>query len=165
MRRGVWSIAKIALAVGIATLLATAASAAFSAQPKPGALYKGSEPHCTTTPPGATCTFVFRVSTNGRSMKFAGTQNVVGTWACKGGGGEAILGPFEKPLQGQPVPLLTIGVNGTFTGTQSFGSGQAKGSIVATGRFTATGTTATITFTLDPGPHSCMNGPVSLTAA
>jgi hypothetical protein len=165
MRRGLWPTARIAVAVGIATLLATAASGAISAQPKPGALYKGSEPHCTTTPPGATCTFVFRVSTNGRSMKFAGTQNVVGAWACNGGGGEAVLGPFKKPLQGQPVPLLTIGANGTFTGTQSFGSGQAKGSVVATGRFSGTGTTATIKFTLNPGAHSCVNGPVTLTAA
>src|SRR5579862_366775 len=101
--------AKSGAVVMIAALFALAAStAAFAAEPKPGALYKGVEPHCAKPPSGATCTFLFRVSANGRTMKFAATENVVSTWACHGGGGEAVLGPFKKPFQGQPVPLVTI---------------------------------------------------------
>ncbi len=97
-------------------------------------------------------------------MGFVAKHNVIGAWRCHGGGGEAILGPYKKPLQGQPVPSVTIGTNGSFTGKQAFGSGHGKGSVVAAGRFTGTGTTATIEFTLDPGPHSCVNGPVDLTS-
>jgi hypothetical protein len=145
----------------VGVLLATGTTAAFAAAPKPGGLYRGSEPHCAASA-GFTCEFLFRVSANGRSMSFVATHNVSGVWACNGGGGEAVLGPYKKPLQGQPVPAITIAPTGTFTGKQSFGSGQGKGSVVASGRFTGTGTTATIEFTLDPGSHSCVNGPLNL---
>ena len=65
---------------------------------------------------------------------------------------------------GATLPLLTIATDGSFAGKQTFGSGQAKGSVDATGRFTGTGATATIKFTLNPGPHSCVNGPIDLSS-
>jgi hypothetical protein len=145
-----------------AILLLVTATAAFAVVPKAAGLYKGTEPGCAPEA-GYTCVFLFRVSPNGRSMTFVAKHNVIGAWVCKGGGGEAILGPYKKPEEGQPVPSLTIGTNGTFAGKQTFGSGQAKGSVVATGRFTGTGTAATIEFTVNPGPHSCTNGPIKLT--
>lgn len=144
-----------------AGLLLFGAATAIAVQPKPGVLYKGHEPDCTAQA-GLSCMFEFLVSRNGRTMRFASKHNVIGGWACRGGGGEAILGPYTKPEHGQPVPLLKIRTNGSFHGTQSFGSGQAKGKVVATGRFTGTGSTATLKFTLDPGPHACVNGPVKL---
>jgi len=150
------------MALVVVLLLVAGWASALAASPKAGGLYQGTELGCSAASPGYTCVFLFRVSSNGRSMRFVATHNVTGAWACHGGGGEAILGPYTKPLHGQPVPLLSIGADGTFTGKQTFGSGQAKGSVSASGRFTGTGTTATITFTLDPGPRSCVNGPVKL---
>ena len=148
-----------------ATLLLVAGwAAAFAASPKAGGLYQGTESGCTTPPTGYTCVFLFRVSPNGGSMSFVAKHNVIGAWACNGGGGEAILGPYKKPLQGQPVPSVTINAHGTFTGKRTFGSGKAHGSVVATGHFTGTGTTATIMFRINPGPHSCTNGPVKLSS-
>lgn len=138
------------------------ATAASAAQPKLGGLYEGTEPHCTAQT-GFTCMFVFRVSANGRSMSFAAKENVVGVWACHGGGGEAVLGPYKKPLQGQPVPPVSITSTGQISGKQTFGSAEAKGTIVASGRFTGTGTTASLEFTMNPGSRSCTNGPISLT--
>lgn len=136
---------------------------ASAAQPKPDGVYKGSEAGC-KAPTGLSCVFSFRVSASGKTMRFDGTENVVGAWRCKGGGGEAILGPYKKPMQGQPIPLLTISSNGTFQGTQAFGPASGHGMVVASGHFTGTGTTATIKFTLDPGPHVCVNGPASLSS-
>ncbi len=160
-RRRPLTVAMRTIILAMALLVAVGAGAAFAVQPKAGGLYKGTELGCTAQA-GFTCVFLFRVNASGRSMSFVAKHDVIGLWSCKGGGGEAILGPYTKPMQGQPVPPVTIGTNGAFTGTQTFGSGQAKGSVVASGRFTGTGTTATITFTLNPGPHSCVNGPVDL---
>ena len=156
------SVAMRSVGLAAVSLLVAGVAAAFAAQPKAGGLYEGSESGCTAEV-GFTCVFLFRVSSNGRSMSFVATHNVPGAWACRGGGGEAILGPYAKPFQGQPVPSVTISSGGVFTGKQSFGSGKARGSVVATGRFTGTGATATIEFTLNPGPHSCVNGPMALT--
>jgi hypothetical protein len=147
---------------GVLLLVAGVATAA-GAEPKAGGLYAGTAPHCVSPPADLTCTLQLQVSSNGRSMTFAGKHNVVSTWACHGGGGEAILGPYAKPEQGQPVPSLAIAAGGAFSGKQTFGLGQAKGAVVASGRFTGTGSTATIEFTLNPGPHSCTNGPTKLT--
>src|SRR5581483_797458 len=139
----------VVTAVAMAAATATVAGASVAVHPKAGAEYKGSEPGCKPLA-GYTCAFLFRVSADGQSMRFVAKQNVVGAWRCHGGGGEAILGPYKKPQQGQPVPALAIRTNGSFTGEQSFGTGQAKGEAVAAGRFTGAGATATITFTLDP---------------
>src|SRR5580704_16228066 len=100
------SFAARTIVVATAVLLVAAGgSVASAAQPKPGGLYTGMEPGCTAHQ-GFTCAFLFRVSSSGRSMTFAAAHNVVGAWACKGGGGEAVLGPSTTPLQGQPVPKL-----------------------------------------------------------
>ena len=164
-RRRLLCLAKRTIALATVLLVVAAgAGAAFAVQPKPDGLYKGTEPSCTVHA-GFTCVFLFRVSPNGRSMSFVAKHNVSGVWACKGGGGEAVLGPYTKPIQGQPVPLVAIGTDGAFAGKQTFGSGQGEGSVVASGRFTGTGTTATIEFTLNPGPHSCVTGPVDLTSS
>ena len=154
----------LSVLLGAALLLLAAgvgATAALAAQPKLGGLYEGTEPHC-KAPTGFTCVFVFRVSANGRSMSFAAKENVVGVWACRGGGGEAVLGPYKKPLQGQPVPPVLIASTGQISGKQTWGSAEAKGTIVASGRFTGTGTTASLEFTMNPGSRSCTNGPISL---
>ena len=106
------------VALATTLLLVAGWTAAFAASPKAGGLYQGTESGCTTAPTGYTCVFLFRVSPNGGSMSFVAKHNVIGAWACNGGGGEAILGPYKKPLQGQPVPSVTINAHGTFTGSR-----------------------------------------------
>ena len=155
-----WSLRSTVIALSALICCTTALAAA----PKPGAVFKGHEPHCTAQA-GLTCEFVFKVSASGTTMRFVGPRNVVGVWACHGGGGEAVLGPYKKPLQGQPVPLITIGASGALHGSQTFGPASSRGTIVVSGRFSSSGKTGTITFTMNPGPKSCTNGPVSLSAA
>ncbi len=160
-RKSSLPVVKRTVALVSVVLALIGASVAFAVQPKADAVYKGTEPGCKSQP-GYTCAFLFRVSANGGTMTFVAGHNVVGMWRCNGGGGEAILGPYKKPAQGQPVPSVRIAPNGTFTGTQAFGSGQARGSVVATGRFNATRTSGTIEFTLNPGSRACVTGPVNL---
>jgi hypothetical protein len=129
-------------------------------------VYQGSgiPGHC-AAPKGLSCTLVFRVSGDGRTMSFVSKRDVIGAWGCHGGGGEAILGTKKNPYgPGTPVPLLRIHANGTFRGSARFGPTGKQGTVVATGGFTGSGRTASIKFTLDPGPHSCVNGPLKLTA-
>jgi hypothetical protein len=156
LRRSVTMVAAISL---------VSATAALAASPKPGATYTGSETTCGTAPKGLSCTFVFRVSQNGLTMRFVSQKDVVGEWACHGGGGEAIFGTNKNPVgPGAPVPLLRIHANGTFRGSSRYGPSGHRGTVVATGEFTGSGKVARVSFTLDPGSHSCVNGPLKLTA-
>lgn len=154
-------------AVGmVAAIPLVGAAAALAAHPEPGAVYTGSETRgrC-AAPKGLSCTFVFHVSRDGRTMRFVSKKDVIGAWACHGGGGEAIFGTNKSPDGlGAPVPLLRIQTSGTFRGSTRYGPTGHQGTLVATGGFTGSGATARITFTLDPGPHSCVNGPLKLTA-
>ena len=142
------------------------AGAALAANPMPGGVYEGSGilGHC-AAPRGLSCSLVFRVSGDGRTMRFVSRKDVIGAWGCHLGGGEAILGTHKNPYApGTPVPLLRIRANGTFRGSAQFGPAGKRGTLVATGGFTGSGRTASIKFTLDPGPHSCVIGPLKLTA-
>jgi hypothetical protein len=156
LRCGVTTVAAISL---------VSATAALAASPKPGATYMGSETNC-AAPKGLSCRFVFRVSRNGLTMRFVSRKDVAGAWACHGGGGEAIFGTNKSPDgPGAPVPLLRIHVNGTFRGSVRYGGPSGhRGTVVAAGEFTGSGKVARLNFTLDPGPHSCVNGPLMLTA-
>jgi hypothetical protein len=149
----------------VAVFSLVSATAALAASPKPGATYMGSETTCGTAPTGLSCTFVFRVSRNGLTMRFVSQKDVVGEWACHGGGGEAVFGTNKSPVgPGAPVPLLRIHANGTFRGSSRYGPSGHRGTVVATGEFTGSGKVARVNFTLNPGPKSCVNGPLKLTA-
>ncbi len=95
-----FSVAMRTVCLPVFLLLVTGPAVAFAAQPKAGGLYKGSELGCTAQP-GYTCLFLFRVSTNGQSMTFVAKHNVPGLWERKGGGGEAILGPYKSRYKGK----------------------------------------------------------------
>ena len=174
MKKGsVWKVAErrgpTLLGCCVAMLAAiplVGAAAASAPQPKPNAVYTGSETRgkC-AAPKGLACTFVFHVSPDGRTMRFVSEKDVIGAWACHGGGGEVIFGTNKSPDgPGTPVPLLRIQTNGAFRGSTRYGASGHRGTVVATGAFTGSGRTARIKFTLDPGAHSCVNGPLGLTA-
>jgi hypothetical protein len=155
LRCGVTTVAAISL---------VSATAALAASPKPGGTYMGAETKC-VAPKGLSRSFVFRVSRNRLTMRFVSRKDVIGEWACHGGGGEAIFGTNKSPDgPGAPVPLLRIHVNGTFRGSARYGPSGHRDTVVATGEFTGSGKVARVNFTLDPGPHSCINGPLKLTA-
>ena len=150
----------------VAAITLVGAAAASAPQPKPNAVYTGSETRgkC-AAPKGLACTFVFHVSRDGLTMRFVSKKDVIGAWACHGGGGEVIFGTNKSPDgPGTPVPLLRIQTNGAFRGSTRYGASGHQGTVVAAGAFTGSGRTARIKFTLDPGAHSCMNGPLELTA-
>jgi hypothetical protein len=138
--------------LAIAAALVVAGGALAATHFTAGALYTGRA--CTTTGvTGTTCTFRFRASNNGSTLRFVG-KTVVSTWRCQNGGGEALIGGI--PAFADPMPVLTVRSNRTIHG--SAGSGTHK--VTATGTLGKGARTATVTFHGQGG--LCSLAPVTL---
>src|SRR5690242_16599281 len=107
----------IAFALGGAAYASTHATAAVHFVP--GALYTGKT--CATPPglPHTGCTFDFRASADGSSLRFTGIT-VIDSWRCKGGGGEALIGGKAKGAT--PVPLVRVRATGALYGSLGTGA-------------------------------------------
>jgi hypothetical protein len=158
----------------ITVLIAVAgwlAAGAMAAQPHKGALYTGHEGSCNSTlrAERLTCTFRFRVSKNGSTMRLVSKQDVAGAFGCPGGGGFAVFGSHKYGPKGSPsspgetVPVLKIKRNGSFSGKSRFYEGtgryRSRVTMIVKGRFTGTGKKARLTFYIG----KCFS-PVKLTA-
>ena len=148
--------------LGLVAVLALVAVAT-AAHPVSGAVYTSQPTMTRCTPKGVSCTFTFRVSRDGKQLSFASKEDVVSGWACHGGGGEALFGTNKSPLgRGSPVPTATIHADGSFKGIVRWVDHGRRSTLVEAGRFTGSGKTATLKFTLDPGPQSCTSGPLTI---
>jgi hypothetical protein len=123
---------------------------ALGTHPVSGALYTGSSGKCT---PRQECVFKFRVSSNGRTLRYVKKGKAISSWGCQGGGGEAIFGSGKNDYR---IPSARIRTNGTFSGSDGAGSRKLR----ITGSFTKSGKKATVTFVL-PKQH-CQTAPLAL---
>lgn len=73
----------------------------FAARPAPGALNRGESGVCAANVRWE-CVLKFRVSSDGRTLRFVKKGEAVSFWACRGGGAEAIFGGtrLTPPLEG-----------------------------------------------------------------
>jgi hypothetical protein len=129
---------------------ATVPAIALGAHPAPGASYTGSSGKCT---PRQECVFKFRVSSNGRTLRYVKKGKALSSWECQGGGGEAVFGPGKNDYS---IPSAQIGANGTFSGSDGAGSRRLR----IAGSFTKSGKKATLRFAL-PKEH-CHTAPLTL---
>jgi hypothetical protein len=116
------------------------AAIALAALPVPGALYTGNSGKCAAQI-REQCVFSFRVSSDGRALRFVKKGKAISAWACRGGGGEAIFGPGKYDYR---IPTARIRTNGTFAGS----GGQGSRRLRITGSFTGSGKTAALKFVL-----------------
>jgi hypothetical protein len=134
------------LALTSAAWLGTVA-AAFAAHPQKGARYMGNSGACAASIKRQ-CVFLFRVSGNGETLQFVKSGQAISSWACHGGGGEAIFGSEKNDYR---IPTARIRSNGTFAGSK----GQGARKLLVTGHFTGSGKTAVLKFTLpNQGCHA-----------
>lgn len=136
--------ARAGAGLAIVILLLGAASALAAPLFTSGASYTGRSATCvgiSHPPAGTTCTFKFRASKSGTSLRFVGTT-VLATWGCSGGGGEALLGGTHQ--YADPIPLIGVGTRGALHGS----AGQGKNKITVTGRLAANSKTVSLTFHL-----------------
>jgi hypothetical protein len=119
------------------------AAVALGAHPVPGALYTGNSGVCAANI-SRQCMFKFRVSTDGRTLRFVKRGQAISVWACRGGGGEAVFGG----KYGYRIPLAGIRSDGTFSGAGGHGFRRLR----ITGSFTGSGRTAVLKFVL-PNQH------------
>lgn len=149
--RGVWkrSARVVALAcVGSAGL----AAVALGAHPARGAVYTGDSGKCAPSI-REECVFKFRVSSDGRTLRFVNKGKAISAWECRGGGGEAIFGSGKNDYR---IPPAQIRFSGTFSGTGGEGSRQLR----ITGSFTGSGKTAVLKFALPK--QQCHTPPLAL---
>lgn len=159
-----------AFALAFAALLLTAAAALAAAHFNGAATYTGRDSYCSSRVPRTTCTFRFRASQDGLSLRFVGTT-VIDAWGCSGGGGEALLGGEVKGAT--PIPLVKVEANGRLYGSSSyvFQPTQAPPEhykVTVTGQLAKSARTAVITFhniyISSSGNRPCVTQPVTLTA-
>lgn len=141
--RGVWKRPAMVVALGCVGSAALAA-VALGAHPVPGALYTGNSGVCAANI-RRECVFKFRVSSDGRTLQFVKPGEAVSSWACRGGGGEAVFGSGKYAYR---IPPAQIHSDGAFSG--SSGAGSRK--LLITGTFTGSGNTAALKFVL-PKQH------------
>lgn len=137
--RQVWM--RPAMVVALAGVsLAGLAAVALAAHPVRGALYTGNSGVCAATIKQQ-CVFVFRVSHDGRTLRFVKKGKAISSWACRGGGGEAVFGSGKYEYR---IPTAGIRSNGTFSGS----GGRGSRALLITGSFTGSGKTAVLKFAL-----------------
>lgn len=162
VRRGV-ALAFVALGVMAAAALA-------AAHFRPGATYTGRDSYCSSRVPRTTCTFKFRASPDGLSLRFVGTT-VIDAWGCRGGGGEALLGGEVKGAT--PIPLVKVQANRRLYGSGNYVLQPTQGpphhyKVTVTGKLGKSARTAVITFhntyISSNGNQPCATQPVTLTA-
>jgi hypothetical protein len=156
--------------LAIAALLVTATAALAAGHFRPGATYTGRSCSASSfVPPGTTCVFKFRASSDGVSLRFVG-KTVIDTWGCGAGGGEALLGGEAK--YATPIPLVKVRPNGKLYGSVSYvftptAAAPEHLKATVTGHLAASGRTATITFhqssSSSSGNRACATQPVTLT--
>lgn len=140
---GVWK--RPAMMVALACVgSAGLAAVALGAHPMPGALYTGNSGECAANI-REECVFKFRVSNDGRTLRFVKKGKAISTWECQGGGGEAIFGSGKYDYR---IPSARIRSNGKFSGTGGEGSRLLR----IIGSFTRSGKTAVLKFVL-PNQH------------
>jgi hypothetical protein len=115
---------------------AALAAAALAAHPVPGAVYVGNSGECPTG--RERCEFDFRVSSDGRTLRFVKQGVALTSWGCQNGGGEAVFGANSY----YRIPAAKIHSNGTFSGS----GGQGAHTVEITGKFTGSGKTAVLKF-------------------
>jgi hypothetical protein len=120
------------------------AAVALGAHPVPGALYTGNSGTCAANI-REECVFRFRVSSDGRTLRFVTKGKAISSWECQGGGGEAIFGAGKYEYR---IPSARIRSNGTFAGAGGAGSRLLR----ITGSFTGSGKRAAVNFAL-PNQH------------
>jgi hypothetical protein len=147
-------IARRAGALAVAGLLVATGSALAAVRLTTGATYVGKSTAChRPTAPGTSCTFSFHASRNGFGLRFVG-PTVVSSWACRKGGGEALLG--GKVAGNDPVPSLILRSDGTLYGSAGSGPNRVR----VTGHIAEAGTKVVITFHLAHG--HCVTPKVTL---
>jgi hypothetical protein len=155
-------VRSIGAALLVALVLAAAAEASIRASTAahfvPGALYTGKT--CATPPgiPNTGCTFKFRASATGSSLKSIGIT-VIDSWRCNGGGGEALIG--GKAHGATAVPLVHVRATGALYG--SIGTGSHRSWV--SGTLAAGGRTAHIVFHSGTAAYACHTNAVVLRAA
>jgi hypothetical protein len=136
MRR-VWTRpATVAVLAGVGAM--GLGAVALAAHPVRGALYTGNSGNCAPQIKKQ-CVFEFRVSRDGRALRFVKKGIAISTWTCRGGGGEAIFGTGKNA---EKIPTARIRTNGKFSGS----GGQGSRLLRITGRFTGSGKTAVLKF-------------------
>jgi hypothetical protein len=141
--RGVWK--RPAIVVALACVGWTAMVAvALGAHPVHGALYTGNSGKCAASI-REQCVFKFRVSSDGRTLRFVKPGEAISSWQCQGGGGEAIFGSRKYDYR---IPSARIRSNGAFSGAGGAGSRRLR----IVGSFTGSGKTAMLKFVL---PNRC----------
>jgi hypothetical protein len=116
----------------------TLPAVALSAHAVAGAIYTGNSGQCAPSI-HTQCVFKFRVSSNGRKLRYVKKGQAITSWACQGGGGEAIFGSGKNETR---VPTARIRANGAFAGHEGAGSQRVR----ITGRFSKSGKRATLKF-------------------
>jgi hypothetical protein len=146
-----------AVGIAVVALLALGGVAFAAGHFTPKALYTGKSTMCggAGSMPNTSCSFKFRASASGKSLRDVGAS-VISVWSCHGGGGEALLG--GKADHHEPVPLVRLHANGSLHG--SAGAGENK--IAVTGHLAQAGKAAVITFHLVN--QGCVSPQVTLTA-
>lgn len=159
-------------AVALAGLLLTAAGALAATRLMDGAVYTGKSGFCGSTISGTTCVFRFRASADGRSLRFVG-KTVIDGWACRGGGGEALLGGKLKNEMPTPIPVVKARTNGTLYGSVTYtlrptSAPPEHEKSTVTGHLANAGKKAVVTFhnvyLSSHGNIPCATQPVTLTA-
>lgn len=151
--------------IGLLLVAGTALAAAHFA---PGRKYTAKSPPCSPHAiPNTSCTFVFKASTDGRSLKFIG-KTVVDTWSCRNGGGEALLG--GKARYATPIPNIVVGSGGKLSGSVQYvfrptSAPPEHHTYSVTGLLSRSGKSATITLhdKVNGSRSGCTVGPITLT--
>jgi hypothetical protein len=152
-------VRSIATALFLAFVLAGAAQGSMHGAAAvhfvPGAVYTGKT--CATPGgiPHTGCTFTFRASADGSSLRFTGIT-VIDSWRCNGGGGEALIG--GKARGATPVPLVRVKSTRALYG--STGTGSHRSSV--SGTLATGGRSAQIVFHTGTAAYACHTGVVTL---
>lgn len=129
-------------AVAIAVVLVPASGALAGVHLSSGSAYTGKSSACPHPKlAGTTCVFKFRASQNGYGLRFVG-KTVVSSWACRNGGGQALLG--GKVSGNDPLPLLVLGSDGKLQGR----AGHGPNRVTAAGHIAEAGTKVVVRFKL-----------------
>ena len=161
-----------AAAIAVCGMLVTAASAFAATKLVGGARYTGKSAACAGPASATTCTFHFRASKNGGSMRFFG-KPVVDVWGCSGGGGEALLGGKLKGLKPTPIPVVNVRSKGSLFGSLRYTFKPTSAplehfKVTVTGHLANAGRKAVIvfhnTYLSSHGNSTCSTPTVTLTA-
>jgi hypothetical protein len=127
----------LVMALGCAASM-TVPAVASGAHVAAGAKYSGNSGQCAPSI-HKQCVFKFRVSNTGHKLRYVKKGKAISSWACQGGGGEAIFGSGTNE---DKVPTARIHADGTFSGSDGAGSQR----VTITGKFSKSGKSATLKF-------------------